>query len=143
EITAHGEPVHIGARLETNAAAGTILLSRDALALADGFVRVSGIVALNVKGLEKPVAACELQGVSTRMRIHAHAIRGLSKFVGRQIEIEALRRAAAHALSGRGQVVALVGEAGVGKSRVFLEFLRSPLIKGWLLLEAGSLSYGK
>ena len=71
------------------------------------------------------------------------AARGLSKFVGRQDEIERLGRAAAQAQSGHGQVVALVGEAGVGKSRIFLEFARSSHMQRWLMLEAGSVSYGK
>jgi tetratricopeptide (TPR) repeat protein len=143
EIRVDGVPTHVAARLEANAAAGTILLSRDTLALAEGFVRASDATPLTMKGLEKPVQACELLGVGTRKRIHAHAVRGLSKFVGRQVEIETLSRAAALALSGRGRVVALAGEAGVGKSRVFLEFLHSSPLNGWLVLQAGSVSYGK
>jgi class 3 adenylate cyclase/tetratricopeptide (TPR) repeat protein len=143
EIRVDGVPTHIAARLETNAPAGTILLSRETLALAEGFIRVGSLAPLTVKGVEKPVEVCQLLGVGTRKRIHAHAVRGLSKFVGREVEVEALRRGAAQALSGQGQVVALVGEAGVGKSRVILEFLRSSSVDGWLVMEAGSLSYGK
>jgi predicted ATPase/class 3 adenylate cyclase len=144
EIRVDGVPTHIAARLETHAPAGAILLSRDTLALAEGFVRAGGIAPLSVKGLVKPVEVCELLGFGTRKRIHAHAVRGLSKFVGRRDELDVLSRAAGRAREeGRGQVVALVGEAGVGKSRVFLEFTRSPLMQGWLVLEAGSASYGK
>ena len=86
---------------------------------------------------------CELHGINTRMRIHALAARGLSKFVGRNDEMETLVRAAAQAHSGHGRVVALIGDAGVGKSRVVWEFTHSPALQGWLVLDAGSVSYGK
>ena len=118
EIRVDGVPTHIAARLEPLARPGSILLSRDTVALAEGFVRVSAMGAYTLKGIQDPVQVARLEGVNTRMRIHALAARAMSKFVGRQLEIETLRRAAAQALSGRGQVVALVGEAGVGKSRV-------------------------
>lgn len=143
DIRVDGVTTHIAARLEPLATPGTILLSRDTLALAEGFVRVRAMGPRTLKGIPDPVQVCQLEGVNTRMRIHALAARGLSKFVGRQHEIETLRRTAAQTLSGRGQVVALVGEAGVGKSRIFLEFLHSSAMKGWLVLEAGSVSYGK
>jgi tetratricopeptide (TPR) repeat protein len=89
------------------------------------------------------VEVYELEGVNTRSRMHALAARGLSKFVGRQDEIERLSRAATRAKAGQGQVVALVGDAGVGKSRIFLEFTRSLGTQGWLILEGGSVSYDK
>ena len=143
EIRVDGIPTHIAARLEPLATPGTILLSRDTLALAEGFVQARAMGQRTLKGIQEPVQVCQLEGVNTRMRIHALAERGLSKFVGRQHEIETLRRSAGLALSGHGQVVALVGEAGVGKSRVFLEFLHSSAMAGWLVLEAGSVSYGK
>jgi tetratricopeptide (TPR) repeat protein len=119
------------------------LLTRNTLALAEGFVLVAPVGAVPLKDVAEPVEAFELKGVSSRMRIHALAARGLSKFVGRQDEIERLGRAAAQAKSGRGQGVALVGEAGVGKSRIILELARSLYREGWLVLEASSLSYGK
>ena len=143
DIRVDGVPTHIAARLEPLARPGTILLSRDTLALAEGFVRVHAMGAYTLKGIQDPVQVCRLDGVSTRMRSHALAARAGSKFVGRQEEIETLRRAAARALSGRGQVVAFVGEAGVGKSRILLEFIHSASMQGWLVLEAGSVSYGK
>lgn len=143
DYRAVGVTTHVAARLESLAAPGTILLSRDTLALTEGFVRVNALGPVTAKGIEVPMEVYELEGVNTRMRIQALAARGLSKFVGRQNEIEMLGRAAAQAQSGHGQVVALVGEAGVGKSRVFWEFTRSRVMQGWLVLEAGSVSYGK
>src|SRR5207342_2647216 len=83
-------------------------------------------------------------GASTmRRRLQAAAARGLTRFVGRQPELEALHQALAKAHAGHGQVVALVGEAGVGKSRLVWEFTHSHRTAGWLLLESGSVSYGK
>jgi predicted ATPase len=75
--------------------------------------------------------------------LHATAIHGLTRFVGRQTELETLGQALGHADSGHGQVVTVVGEPGVGKSRLFYEFLRSHRMQGWLVLESASVSYGK
>jgi class 3 adenylate cyclase/tetratricopeptide (TPR) repeat protein len=138
-----GIATHIGARLEAVAAPGTVVVGRDTLALTEGYVRVSSIGPVSVKGIDEPIEVWELNGVNTRIRIQALAARGLSKFVGRDAEMELLRRGALQAHSGRGQVVALVGEAGVGKSRLFLEFTRSPALQDWLVLQAASVSYGK
>jgi tetratricopeptide (TPR) repeat protein len=99
---------------------------------------------MNVKGLAKPVEVFELTGTGmARTRLQAAALRGLTRFVGRDAEIEHLRRVVAQAGAGHGQVVAIVGEAGVGKSRLTYEFARSHRVQGWLILEASSLSYGK
>jgi len=138
-----GVPTHIAKRVESLAAPGTILLTRDTLALAKGFVRVKTIGSVPLRGIAGPVEVYELDGVNTSNRMHALAARGLSKFVGRQDEIESLNRAATRAKAGHGQVVALVGEAGVGKSRIFLEFAHSLEAQGWLVLEGRSVSYGK
>jgi predicted ATPase len=99
---------------------------------------------MRVKGLSDPVEAYEVTGVGpARTRIQAAAGRGLTRFVGRDGELEVLRRALAQAAEGQGQVVAVVGEAGVGKSRLAYEFTRSHRTHGWLVLESGSVSYGK
>lgn len=143
DYRAVGLTTHLAARVQSLAAPGTILLTRDTFALAKGFVRVGPFELLSIKGIDTQVEVCELTGVNTRMRIQARAARGLSKFVGRQDEMEMLARAGTQARSGHGQVVALVGEAGVGKSRIYWEFTHSPEMQGWLVLEAGSVSYGK
>jgi class 3 adenylate cyclase/tetratricopeptide (TPR) repeat protein len=143
DYRAVGLTTHVAARLQSLAAPGAILLSRDTFALAKGFVRVGPFEQFTIKSIPDPIEVCELNGINTRMRIQARAARGLSKFVGRKDEMEMLARAAAQAQSGHGQVVALIGEAGVGKSRVFWEFTHSSAMKGWLVLDAGSVSYGK
>src|SRR5262249_49807061 len=76
-------------------------------------------------------------------RLQVAAARGLTRFVGRQPELEALQQALAQAQAGRGQVVATVGEAGVGKSRLLYEFNHSHHTQGWLVLENASVSYGR
>jgi tetratricopeptide (TPR) repeat protein len=97
-----------------------------------------------VKGLPDPVELFELMGAGTaRTRLQAAATRGLTRFVGRDAEIEHLRRVLGQAGAGRGQVVAIVGEAGVGKSRLTYEFTHSHRVQDWLILEATSVSYGK
>jgi tetratricopeptide (TPR) repeat protein len=94
--------------------------------------------------LTDPVDIFELVGATAvRRRLHATATHGLTRFVGRQTEIEALGQALERADSGHGQVVTVVGEPGVGKSCLFYEFLRSHHTQGWLVLESASVSYGK
>jgi hypothetical protein len=106
-------------------------------------VQVNALGPVPVKGLTAPVEVFELVGATAvRTRLQA-AARALTRFVGRQAELEALGQALERTGSGHGQVVAVVGEPGVGKSRLFYEFTRSPHIHGWLLLEGSSVSYGK
>ena len=96
------------------------------------------------RALADPVEVYELTGAgSARTRLQAAAARGLTRFVGRQRELEVLTEALASAGQGKGQVVAIVGEPGVGKSRLFYEFTHSHRTQGWLVVEAGSVSYGK
>jgi predicted ATPase len=97
-----------------------------------------------VKGLADPVEVFELVGASTiRHRLQASAARGRTRVVGRQQELLALQQALIQASAGHGQVVALVGEAGVGKSRLVYEFVHSHHTPGWRVLESASVSYGK
>jgi tetratricopeptide (TPR) repeat protein len=107
-------------------------------------VQVAARGPVAVKGLPEPVEVFALTGASAvRTRLHAAAARGLTRFVGRDAEIEQIRRALALAQEGRGQLVAVVGEPGVGKSRLVYEFTHSHRTQDWLILEAGSVSYGK
>jgi len=110
----------------------------------EGLVRVQALGAVPVKGLTAPVEAFELVGVTAlRRRLQVAAARGLTRFVGRQHELVALHQALPQAAAGHGQVVALVGEAGVGKSRLAYEFVHAHPVQGWLVLESTSVSYGK
>jgi class 3 adenylate cyclase/tetratricopeptide (TPR) repeat protein len=144
DYTAVGQTTHLAARMEQLADPGSILLAPDTLSLAEGFVQVTPLGPMAVKGLPAPVEVYELAGVSAlRSRLQAAAARGLSRFVGRDAEIEHLRRALEQAGQGRGQIAAVVGEPGVGKSRLVFELTHSHRVDGWLVLESSSVSYGK
>ena len=100
--------------------------------------------AVPVKGLEAPTPVYELTGdVPARSRLQASAARGLTRFVGREAELQQLAQALERAAAGHGQAVAVVGEAGVGKSRLAWEFTRSHRTHGWLVLESGSSPTGR
>jgi class 3 adenylate cyclase/tetratricopeptide (TPR) repeat protein len=144
DYTAVGQTTHLAARMEQMAKPRSTLVTGDTLALAEGYVQVKPLGAIPVKGLETPAQVYELTGpVPTRSRLQASAVRGLTRFVGRDREMEQLAQALERAASGHGQVVAVVGEAGVGKSRFLWEFTRSHHTHGWLVLESGAVSYGK
>ncbi|MGH7323574.1 MAG: AAA family ATPase [Candidatus Rokuibacteriota bacterium] len=144
DYTAVGQTTHVAARMEQMALPGSILLSADTLALAEGYVEVKPLGPLPVKGLEAPLEVYELTRAATvRSRFQAAAARGLTRFVGRESELDQLRQALERARAGHGQVVAVVGEPGVGKSRLYWEFAHSHRAQGWLILESGSVSYGK
>ena len=144
DYTAVGQTTHLAARMEQMARPGTILLTPDTLTLAEGFVQVTARGSAPVKGLATPIELFELTGASpVRSRLHAAVSRGLTRFVGRDAEIDRLREALARADEGHGQVVAIVGEPGVGKSRLAWEFTHSHRSQGWLVLETASVSYGK
>jgi class 3 adenylate cyclase len=136
DYTAVGQTVHLAARMEQMAMPGSILITADVLRLAESYVQAAPLGPVRVKGLTEPVDAFELMGAGpVRTRLQALVARGLTRFVGRQHELDTLRQALARAQGGQGQVVALVGEPGVGKSRLFYEFTRSHRTQGWLLLE--------
>ena len=98
---------------------------------------------MSVKGIPNPVQIYEVTGAgAARTRLQVAAERGLTRFVGRDIELEQLRRVQQLAGQGHGQVVAIVGEAGVGKSRLVHEFVHSQHTADWLVLESSSVSYG-
>jgi class 3 adenylate cyclase/tetratricopeptide (TPR) repeat protein len=144
DYTAVGQTTHLAARMEQMAKPGTALITSDTLRLAEGYVQVRALGPVPVKGLVDAIEVFELTGASAaRTRLQAAATRGLTRFVGRTRELELLVEALASAQRGKGQVVAIVGEPGVGKSRLFYEFTRSHRTEGWLLVEAGSVSYGK
>jgi class 3 adenylate cyclase/tetratricopeptide (TPR) repeat protein len=144
DYTAVGETTHLAARMEQLARPGTVLIAPATLDLVEGFVAVRSLGPVPVKGRSEPVEVYELSGIGpARTRLQAAARRGLTRFVGRDAEIEVLRRSLEHAGAGHGQTVAIVGEAGVGKSRLVWEFTRSQRTHGWLVLKGGSVSYGR
>jgi class 3 adenylate cyclase/tetratricopeptide (TPR) repeat protein len=144
DYSAIGQTTHLAARMEQLAPPGTIRLTAETLRLVEGWVQVTPLGPVPVKGLTDPVAVFELAGAGpTPTRLQALAARGLTRFVGRDVELHSLHQALAQAVAGHGQVMAVVGEAGVGKTRLFHEFTHAFHTQGWLLLETNSTSYGK
>ncbi len=144
DYTAVGQTTHLAARMEQLARPGTTFITADTLRLVEGLVRVTALGPIPVKGLLEPVEVYELVGASTlRGRFQAGVVRGLTRFVGRDQELATVQHALTQAGAGHGQVVALVGEAGVGKSRLVYEFVHAHQTSGWLVLESASVSYGK
>src|SRR4029453_6751623 len=125
---------------------GTALLTADTLRLVEGYVEVKPLGPVPVKGLQEPIEVYELlRAGEVRSRLQAAVARGLTRFVGREAELEHLRQALALARAGQGQVVARGGVAGgsVRKARLLYEFTRCHRGHGWLLLPSHSVSYGK
>src|SRR5262249_19646345 len=144
DYSAVGHTTHLAGRMQQLARPGTTLLTDATLASAEGYVEVKALGPTPVRGLSEPVPIYEMvRAGSARTRLHASMARGLTRFVGRDAEIDQLRVALTEAGAGRGQLVAVVGEPGVGKSRLFSELIRSHRTGNWLVLEAGSVSYGR
>jgi len=140
--SAHGETIHLAARMEQMAIPGTVLISSRTFHLAEGYVVTKSLGPMFVKGLSAPVEAYELLGAVAVSRLQALSHRGLTRFVGRKNEMNQLRQALDRARAGHGQILAVVGEPGVGKSRLIQEFIHSELTHGWRVLEANAVTYG-
>jgi predicted ATPase len=144
DYTAVGQTTHLAARMEQMAMPGSILITAEVLRLVEGYVQVAPLGPVPIKGLQEPAEVYEVTGAGpVRTRLQAAAARGLTRFVGRDPELDQLRQALEQAGAGQGQVVVLLGEPGVGKSRLVYEFLHAHHTQGWLVLGSGSVSYGK
>jgi class 3 adenylate cyclase/predicted ATPase len=138
-----GHATSLAARLQSLASGGAIVVSEPTYRLAEGYFIFAPLGVAQVKGVSEPIQMYEVAGVGplrTKLQVAVH--RGLVRFVGRQRELEQMQRALELAQGGHGQIVAVVGEPGVGKSRLCYEFkLRAQ--HGCLVLETFSVSHGK
>jgi class 3 adenylate cyclase/two-component SAPR family response regulator/tetratricopeptide (TPR) repeat protein len=144
DYTAVGQTTHLAARMQQAARPGSTLLTRSTLNLVEGYVTVKPLGPISVKGMTDTMEAYELTGAGpARTRFQASIPRGLTRFVGRDVELAQLRHAQQLAGDGHGQVASIVGEPGVGKSRLVHEFIHSQRLQDWQILEGGAVSYGK
>ncbi|CAN7323247.1 AAA family ATPase [Cupriavidus necator] len=138
-----GNSIHIASRMEGIAVPGSIVASEHTYNLTEGYFAFKALGATPIKGLPEPIAVFEVLGLGPlRTRLQVSASRGLARFVGRARELEQLREARARAQAGHGQIVGVVGEPGVGKSRLCLEF-KQLAPRDCLVLETFSVSHGK
>jgi len=138
------QTLHLGARMEQIARPGSTLISVNTFKMAEGYILVRSLGQVPVKGLSDPVQVYELTGAgAARTRLQATIGRGFTRFTGRDLEMEEFRRALQLAGNGQGRIMAITGEAGVGKSRLVQEFVDAQRPADCLILEARSVSYGR
>src|SRR5499426_4619174 len=128
DYSALGHTTHMAARMQELAPGGTTLMTSSTLRQVEGFIQVKSVGAIQAKGVSRPVAAFEVVAATTaRTRVQAAAVRGLTPLVGRRSEVEVFSKLVEEAGSGKGQILAMVGEPGLGKSRLVHEFTRHQL----------------
>ncbi len=139
DYDAVGQTVHLAHRIEQLAASGTACLTASTLRLARGFIETRALGPFEVRGLSAPIEVFELIAAAGRSRWEVRAAaHPLTPFVGRDAEMAVLSNALKRADAGRGQIVAIVGEPGVGKSRLVHEFLASTSGTGSTVLRTGT-----
>jgi class 3 adenylate cyclase/tetratricopeptide (TPR) repeat protein len=143
EYTPIGHSTSLAARMQGLAPTGSIAVTQEVEKWCRGYFIFKPLGLTRVRGVSEPIDVYEVTGLGPlRTRLQRAAGRGLTKFVGREHEMETLRDAAERAKEGRGQLVAVMADPGVGKSRLFYEF-KATSQSGWLVLETLSISHGK
>jgi class 3 adenylate cyclase len=144
DYTAQGHTVGLAQRVEKTAAADAAYVTKHTADLVQGFFQLRDLGAFELKGAAEPLLVFELEGAGAlRTRFDVSRARGFSRFVGRDAEMEILEQALARSLEGVGQVVGIVGEAGIGKSRLCFEFAERCRVRGIGVTEGTGLSHGK
>jgi class 3 adenylate cyclase/tetratricopeptide (TPR) repeat protein len=144
DYSALGHTTHLAARMQELSGPGEALMTASTLRQVEGFIQIQPLGPVPVKGVSQPVEVYSVIGAtSARTRVQAGAARGLTPLVGRSAEIDVFKKLVEQVAEGRGQILAMIGEPGIGKSRLVHEFTRHQLPPGWLVLEAASVSYGK
>jgi Adenylate and Guanylate cyclase catalytic domain/AAA ATPase domain len=144
DYTALGHTASLAARMEQIAAPDHAYLTEHTAKLIEGMLTLQDLGRMTVKGVKEPVGVYELGGVGRlRSRLEVSRARGFSRFVGRSDEIASLQAALARAIAGKGQVVGVVAEPGVGKSRLCMEFTEHCRSRGIAVYEAHGVSHGK
>src|SRR5215467_14134542 len=139
-----GHSVNLAARMEGLATPGSIAVAESTYRATQGYFRFRELGPMAVKGVSEPIRVYELDGVGAlRTTLEVSRSRGFSRFVGRMDEMAALKAALARAIGGSAQVVGVVGEPGVGKSRLCFEFLERCQERGLSIFEAHGVPHGK
>ena len=136
DYTAQGETVNLAARLQAQAEPGGVLISEAMHALVDGYFVSDEVGPLTLKGIAAPVKAFAVRSRRRRVRFQLALERGLTPLVGRERELAFLKESVERARGGRTQLISLVGDAGVGKSRLAYELRRSVADSSVTVLEA-------
>jgi predicted ATPase/class 3 adenylate cyclase len=143
EYSPVGHAINLASRMQSVAPPGGIVVSEETRRLAEGYFNLRGLGPTEVKGIDEAIEVYQVVGVGAS---HGHfdlaTKRGLTKFIGRENELAQMHRALELARSGHGQVVAVMAEAGTGKSRLFHEF-KATIPPTYKALEAYSVSHGK
>jgi class 3 adenylate cyclase/tetratricopeptide (TPR) repeat protein len=144
EYTAMGDTVNLASRMEGTAQPGTIQVAENTYRLTEGYFDFKPLGEIEVKGKKEPVKSYELLEVGrVRTRLRVSEMRGLTPFVGRERELELLLDGFNRARGGRGQAFSIVGEAGVGKSRLLYEFRTAIAGENITFLEGRCLAYSR
>jgi class 3 adenylate cyclase/tetratricopeptide (TPR) repeat protein len=144
DYTAQGPTVGLAARMQQIAEAGRIWLTERTARLVTGYFRLRDLGPLDVKGAREPVRVYDLEGLGPHVtRLDVSRARGFTRFVGRGREMQILETTLARAVDGRGQIVGVVGEAGIGKSRLCLEFVKHCRDQGISVWEAHCPAHGR
>jgi class 3 adenylate cyclase len=144
DYTAIGHTVGLAQRMEALAEPGRAYLTESTAALAEGFLELEDLGEFEIKGASRPVRVFRLEGVGeARSRLDLSRARGFSRFVGREGEMATFEDALAEARDGEGRAIAVVAEAGIGKSRLCLEFAERCRDEGLEVFEAQAQSHGK
>jgi class 3 adenylate cyclase len=144
EYTPIGHSVNLAARMEGLATPGSIAVAESTYRVTQGYFRFRELGPIAVKGVSEPIRVYELEGMGAlHTPLELSRSRGFSRFVGRLDEMAALEAALAHAIAGSAQVVGIVGEPGVGKSRLCFEFLERCRAQGLAIFEAHGVPHGK
>jgi class 3 adenylate cyclase/tetratricopeptide (TPR) repeat protein len=144
DFKAVGDTVNLASRMEGLAEPGTTYVTEDTFKLSEGFFRFESLGENDIKGKKKPIKVYRVIAPSTsRTRFDVSAERGLTAFVGRERELELMLDGFERAKSGRGQAFSIMGEAGVGKSRLLYEFRKAVANEDVTFLEGKCLSYSR
>jgi tetratricopeptide (TPR) repeat protein len=143
DYSAVGQTTHLAARMEQLARPGTTLVTAATHRLAERFIEAVSQGPMPIKGLKDPVEVWEVRRATpVTSSLGAVAGRAKTSMLGRAGEMATLSRLLDRAREGRGQIVTLVGEPGVGKSRLVWEATRAAVEQGWRMHEAACVSYG-